>query len=128
MWLRAIQRRWCPCSGIVFVCVFLAMVVFIAFEVLDLDGSDVQHLPGSAAIAAEPTLADVEQILPQCNSVLAAHSRVLPCLDPRLRPEAVKLLRPLGGISLIVRLDQARPRSFLRRETSPPTPLSDDPA
>lgn len=104
------------------------MVVFIAFEVLDLDGSNLQHPSASTTIAAEPALADVEELLPQSHSVPAAQSRVPLCLDPRLPSEAVKLLCSLGGNSLIARLDQARPRSFIRHETPPPTPLSDDPA
>jgi hypothetical protein len=128
MRLREIQRRWCPCSGIVFVCVFLAMIVFIAFEVLDLDGSNLQYPPASAAIAAEPLSTDVEELLPPSHSIPAAQSRVTPGLDPRLAPEAVKHLCHLDGNSLIARLDQALARSFPRRETPPPAPLSDDPA
>jgi len=124
---REIQERRCLCWRVVFICVFLAMVVFVAFDVLDLDGSSLQHLPASTAIAAEPTLADVEERLPQSHSVPAAESRVPLCLDPRVPPEAVKDLCPLGGNSLIARLDQARPRSFLRHEPSPPS-SSDDPA
>jgi hypothetical protein len=104
------------------------MVVFIAFEVLDLDGSNLQHLSASTAIAAEPALADAEELLPQSHSIRAARSSVPPCLESRLPPEAVKLLCPLDGNSVIARLDQARPRSFLRHEIPPPTPLSDDPA
>jgi len=104
------------------------MVVFVAFEVLDLDRSNVQHLPASTAIAAEPTLADVDEILPQGRSVPPAQSRVPSCLDPRLPAEAVRDLWPSRGISLLTRLHQTRPRSFLQHETSPLTPLSDVPA
>jgi hypothetical protein len=128
MRLREMQGRRCPCSGIVFGCVFVAMVVFVAFEVLDLDGSNLQHAPASTTIAAEPALADVEELLPESHSVPAVRSGVSPRLDPRLPPDAVKLLCPLGGNSLIARLDRTRPRSFPRHETPPSTPLSDDPA
>jgi hypothetical protein len=126
---RQIQDPRFPCWRVVFVCVFLVMVVFIAFEVLDLDGSNLRHLPASTSIAAaEPALADVEQLLPERHSVPGAQSRVPPCVDSRPSLEAVKLLSPSGGKSLIARLDHPRPRSFLRHETPPPTPLSDDPA
>jgi hypothetical protein len=124
---REIQGPQFPCWRLVFVCVFLAMVVFIAFEVLDLDGSSFQHLPADTTIAAEPAPADVEQLLPEGHSVPGVQSRVAPRLDTRRRLEAVKLLCPSGERSLIARLDHLRPRSFLRHET-PPTPLSDDPA
>jgi len=123
-----IQRRWCPCSGLVFVCVFLAMIVFIAFEVLDLDGSNLQHPPVGTAIAAEPSPTDVEELLPPSHSIPATHGRVTPCPDPQLAPQAVKPLCHLDGNSLIARLDRAYARSFPRRESPPPTPLSDDPA
>ncbi|HYA02198.1 MAG TPA: hypothetical protein VEI04_03705 [Syntrophobacteria bacterium] len=128
MRLREMQGRRCPWSGIVFICVFVAMVVFIAFEVLDLDGSNLRQPPASTTIAAEPALADVEELLPQSDSVPAAQTGVSLGLDLRLPPEAVKLFCPSGRNGLIARLDQARPRSFLRHETPPPTPLSDDPA
>ena len=128
MKVKALQGRRCPCWETVFVCVFLAMVVFIAFEVLDLDGSDLQHPPAGATIAAEPAPTDVEELLPSSQSVPPAQSESPRCLDHRLPPEAVKHLYPLDGNSLIARLDQARPRSFLRRETPPPIPLAADPA
>jgi hypothetical protein len=128
MRLMAGQRRWCPCSGIVFVCLFLAMTVFIAFEVLDLDGSNLQNPLASTAIAAEPAPTAVEKLLPPSHAIPAAQSRVTVCLDPRLTPEAGKHPCHVDGNSLIARLVQAHPQSFARRETTQPAPLSDEPA
>jgi hypothetical protein len=128
MRLRAIRGRWRPCSGIVFVCVFMATVVFIAFEVLDLDGSNLQGRSAGVAIAAEAAPTDVEELLSSSHAVPMSQSRVPAFLDHCCPPEAVKHLYPLDKNTLIARLDQARPRSFLGRKTPPPIPLSDDPA
>ena len=125
---RAMQGRWRPCSGTVFACVFVAMVVFIAFEALDVDGSNLQHPPAGATVAAEPASTDVEELVPLSHAVPMSQSRVPAFLDHCCPPEAVKHLYPLDKNTLIARLDQARPRSFLRRKTPPPSPLSDDPA
>jgi hypothetical protein len=127
MRLRAIHGRWSPYSEGVFLCLFLAMVVFIAFEVLDLDGSNLQGL-SAVAIAAESAPTDLEKLLPSSHSVPESQSRVPACLDHRLPPEAINHLSPLDGKSLLARLDQTRPRSCLRRETQSTVSRSDDPA
>lgn len=104
------------------------MLVFIVFEVLDLDGSNLQPPAASTAIAAEPAPTDVEELLPPTHSIPAGQSKVMPCPDPRLAPDMVKHLCDLDGNTLITRLDRAHARSLPRRETSPPASLSDDPA
>ncbi len=49
----------------VFLCACLAMGVYIAFDVLDLDRSELRDsLPGNA-IAAEPAQAETDRVLPQ---------------------------------------------------------------
>jgi len=127
MKLKDIQKRRFPGGWVVFVCAFLAVGVFITFEVLDLDGSNLQHPFRDSVIAAEPTSADLEQLLPQDPSAPGAQSSVSLSLDLLLPPEPFGVRSRSGINSLRARLNHALPRASLRHEPSP-TALSDDPA
>jgi hypothetical protein len=127
MRLKAVRGRWWPWSMTAFLCVLLAVVVFVGFEALDLDGSNQQRPSAGAAIGAESASTALEELQPPSYSVPAVQGRVPPCLDHRLPPDAGKHFRSLHGESVLARLDQARPRSLLRREPLPPMTLSDEP-
>lgn len=127
MKLREIQRRRCPGGWVVLACAFLAVFVFIAFEVLDLDGSNFQHPFRDSVVAAEPTSADLEQLLPRAPSAPVAQSSASLRLDLPLPPESPVVRSRSGVNSLRVRLNQALPRASLGREASSAA-LSDDPA
>jgi hypothetical protein len=127
MKLKDIQKRRFPGGWVVFVCVFLAVGVFITFEVLDLDGSNFQRPLPDSVIVAEPTSADVEQLLPQALSAPGAQSSVSLSLDLSLPPEPFEVCSRSGINGLRARLNHALPRASLRHEPSP-TAFSDDPA
>lgn len=127
MKLKAMQERRFPGGWIVVICAFLAVGVFITFEVLDLDGSNFQPPFRDSVIAAEPTSADVEQLLPRCPSASGAQTSVSLCLNLPLPPEPLEIRSRSGAAGLRARVNHALPRASLRHEPSP-TALSDDPA
>jgi hypothetical protein len=127
MKLREMQERRFPGGWAVFVCAFLAVGVFITFEVLDLDGSNFQHPFRDNVIAAEPTSADLEQLLPRCPSAPGAQTSVSLCLNLPLPPEPLEVRSRSGVAGRCARLNHALPRASLRHKPSP-TALSDDPA
>jgi len=127
MKLKAMQERRFPSGWIVVICAFLAVGVFITFEALDVDGSHFQRLLPDSVIAAEPTSADVEQLLPRLPSASGAQTSVSLCLNLPLPPEPLEIRSRSGIAGLRVRLNHALPRASLRHEPSS-TPFSDDPA
>lgn len=127
MKLREMQERRFPGGWAVFVCAFLAVGVFITFEVLDLDGSNFQHPCRDSVIAAEPTSADLKQLLPRCPSTPGAQTSVSLCLNLPLPPEPLEVRSRSGLNGRSAWLNHALPRGSLRGEPSPPS-LSDDPA
>jgi len=127
MKLTEIQKRQCPGGWVVFLCAFLAVGMFIAFEVLDLDGSNFQRLLPDSVIAAEPASADVEQLLPRLPSAPGANTSVSLCPELPLPPEPLEVRSRSGINGLCARFNHAFPRASLHGEPSP-APLSDDPA
>jgi hypothetical protein len=127
MELREIQKRRCPGGWVVFLFAFLAVGVFIAFEVLDLDGSNFQRLLPDSVIAAEPASADVEQLLSRLPSAPGVQTSVSLCPELPLSPEPLKVRSRSGINGLCARFNHALPRASLRGEPSP-SPLSEDPA
>jgi len=125
--LREIRRRRFSGGLVVFVCAFLALCVFIVFEVLDVDGSNLAHPFRDSVIAAEPTSADLEELLPQAPPAEGAQSRGSLSLDLPLPPEVPDVGSSAGAARLRARTNHALPRASLRREPSS-TALSDDPA
>jgi hypothetical protein len=127
MMLREFQRRRFPGGWVVFVCAFLAVCAFIAFEVLDLDGSNFQYLFRDSVVAAEPTSADLEQLLPQASSAPGAQSSVSLSLNLPLSPGLPDVHSHSSVTGIRARTNHTLPRATLRREP-PSTTLSDDPA
>jgi len=127
MKLTEIQKRRCPGGLVVFLFAFLAVGVFITFEVLDLDGSNFQRLLPDSVIAAEPASADVEQLFPRLPSAPGAQTSVSLCPELPLPPGLPDVRSRSGLNGLCARFNHAFPRASLHGEPSPP-PLSDDPA
>jgi len=123
-----IQRRRSRGWWGVFLCACLATGVYVAFDILDLDGSDLREpLPGNA-IAAEPVGAEAERFQSQALSTPEpSHLAFLPLNlsstsdSPRVSPGV-----PLSTIAL--RLGHLRPRASLHRETISSTSTAGDPA
>jgi len=128
MKLREIRRLRFSGGLAVFVCAFLAVCVFIAFEVLDLDGSNLAHPFRESIIAAEATSADLDELLPQGPPAAEAQSGGSLSLDLPLPAELPEVGRSSGAAGLRARIAHALPRASLRREPSSSTALSDDPA
>jgi hypothetical protein len=113
----------------VVLCTLATVAIFMAFEVLDLDGSDVYKRLFRSPIPSEPTVAWAEEIV--------RHGAVA-------IPEAVGHMQSLGslrlpymGVSCCLdatsapldrRLTANRPRASLHRASSHPPASSDEPA
>jgi hypothetical protein len=113
----------------VVLCALATVAIFMAFEVLDLDGSDLCKRIFQFPIPSEPTVAWVEEI--------ARHGAVA-------TPEAVGHMRALGSLRLPLmgvsrcldatfapldrRLTANRPRASLHRVSSHPPASSGEPA
>jgi len=96
----------------------LAMGVYIAFDVLDLDGSDLRDLGPGTAIAAESPSAETDRLLPQILTRLEGQRLVSLRVDSQLTAEASRLF-PRGSLNAVAtRLDALRPRAHLSRDTS----------
>ncbi len=123
-----IQRRRSRGWWGVFLCACLAMGVYIGFDVLDLDGSEVRNpLPGNA-IVAEAAGGEAERFLTQDLSIPEASKPVFAQAVP---PSASTSPRLTSGWSLSTvgpQLERIRPRVSLRQETTSPTSTAGDPA
>lgn len=128
MRMIGMQRRRSRGWWGLFLCACLAMGVYIAFDVLDLDGSDLRDpLPGNA-IAAEPVGAEAERFLSQD---LATPDASKPVFVPVVLASASESPRLTSGSSLspvAPRLERIRPRVSLRGEMTSPTSTAGDPA
>jgi hypothetical protein len=125
--LKEFQRRRLPGGWLVFACAFLAVCAFIAFEVLDVDGSNFPHPPRESVIAAEPTCADLEQLLPRVTSAPGMQTSVFLSVEVPLLPELPDLRSRSSATAIRAGTNHTLPRASLRREPSS-TALSDDPA
>lgn len=112
----------------VFLFACLAMAIYIAFDLLDLDGSNLRDLGGAAAIAAESPSAETDRLLSYRLSTggaqdpVAIHPESLLTADPPQRSFRTSLdgaIARRGGI---------RPRAQLSRDTSSARSLTGEPA
>lgn len=123
-----IQRRRSRCWWGVFLCACLAMGVYIGFDVLDLDGSDLRDsLPGNAMVA-EAAGSEAERFLTQDLSTPEASN---PVFLPQVLSSVSESPRLTSGSSLSTvapQLERIRPRVSLRGEMNSPTATAGDPA
>jgi hypothetical protein len=113
---------------VVFLSACLAMGVYIAFDVLDLDGSNMRGVGPGTAFAAESPSAEADRLLPQ-RPVSPATQGVLP-LRPDFRIIAERLRpRPHDSRDAAhARPGAMRPRAHLARVASPANSPTGDPA
>lgn len=115
--MRNIRQRSTGWWAVLFVAC-LAMAIYIAFDLLDLDGSNLRDLGGGTAIAAESPSAETDRLLSHRLSVggaqdpVAIHPESLVTAGPPQR----SFHRSLDGA--IARRGGIRPRAQLSRDTS----------
>jgi len=112
----------------VFLCAVLAMGVYIAFDMLDLDGSSLRDAWPGSAVAAEPVGGEAERALPLTE--VTPHAPALGgalaavCVDRASGSlDRAPTIPRLGGS-----LRRVLPRVTLARDTSAPASPSADPA
>ncbi len=112
----------------VFLCAVLAMGAYIAFDMLDLDGSSLRDAWPGSAVAAEPAGGETERILSPAE--VTPHAPVLGSavaavdLDRASGSPDRAATMPHSGASL----RRVLPRINLARDTSSPASPSADPA
>ena len=128
MGVVGIQRRGSHGWWAIFLCACLAMGVYIAFEVLDLDGSNLRDLGPGRAIAAEPAAADAERLLPQAPSIADAPGLAIPSIAGGFASGTRQLAGQTTSTTLAAWQGYSLPRIYLGQEASPATSPTDDPA
>jgi len=123
-----IQRRRSRGWWGVFLCACLAMGVYIGFDVLDLDGSDLRDpLPGNA-IVAEAAGSEAERFLTQDLSTSEASNPVFLPLVLSSVSESPRVTSGTILSTIALRLERIRPRVSLGGEMTSPTSTAGDPA
>jgi hypothetical protein len=123
------DRRKCSSTWwAVFLCACLAMGVYLAFDVLDLDGSNLRDLDPGTAMAADTASAEAGRFLPQSFSALGNQDFTAPRVDRRLAGEFSPLVRRAALESTAARAGWFRPRAHLHREVSSTPSRNADPA
>ncbi len=114
---------------VVFLSACLAMGVYLAFDVLDLDGSSLRGVAAGVAMAAESASGETDRLLLPRDPWTSAGQGFLP-LHPDFRVKAPSL-RPLPygrGDAARARRGALRPRAHLARVASSPSSPTGDPA
>ena len=112
----------------VFLCACLAMGVYIAFDILDLDGSELRNpLPGDT-LAAEPARGETERLLPQAPPTPEPLGLLPPSLTLRAVTEHPQNSSRAVPAPSAPRLDRIRPRSHLQQAVSSTRSSTSDPA
>jgi hypothetical protein len=128
MGVIGIQRRRSHGWWVVFLCACLAMGVYIAFDVLDLDGSNLRDLGPGKAIAAEPAGVDAERLLPQGPSIADALGLAVVSIVGGFTSGTRRLAGQTASITLAAWQGYSLPRIYPGQEASPATSPTDDPA
>jgi len=112
----------------VFLCAVLAMGAYIAFDMLDLDGSSLRDAWAGSAITAEAVGGESERLLLPTEA--APHVTILgsPVGAVGLSPISGPLHRPAPAPRLVAWRSHILPRTNLAKETSSTTSPSADPA
>jgi hypothetical protein len=122
--LKTGKRRRSQAWRAVFVCACLAMVLYTAFDLLDLDGSGLRRLlPGSAGVAAAVT----ERVFPHVYStpeILGAFAQ-----SPfRWSVSAVSQPSPCSRATTFTARQAHRSLAYASREVAATLPPPEDPA
>jgi hypothetical protein len=112
----------------VFLCAILAMGVYIAFDVLDLDGSQMRDSFAGNAIAAEPERVETDRLLHHAHSIPEALGPIYLSPDLRFISESPQVSPSTTAVPVAAWLTAARPRADLHQDTSSGSSPTDDPA
>ena len=113
----------------VVLCALAAVAIFMAFEVLDLDGSDLYKRLFQSPIPSELTVAWAEEIMRHGAFAIPEALGHMQALDS-LRPPSTGVSRCLDATSAPLgrRLTATRPRDRLHRASFHPPAPSDEPS
>jgi hypothetical protein len=117
---RAVASRSLP-WWLVVLCSLGAVAVFLMFEVLDLDGSDLHKCIFQPPISSQPMLAESEGAMRQGAFVVSDALGVL-----QQRPVVLYFFTVSAPPTLCKRLTSTRPRGSIHRVSAPPPPAIDD--
>lgn len=119
------SRGW----WIVVLCALATVAIFMAFEVLDLDGSDLYKRLFQSPIPSEPTVAWAEEIMRHGVVAIPETLGHMQALDS-LRLPSTDVSRCLDATSAPLgrRLMTIRPRASLHRASFHPPASSDEPS
>lgn len=128
MGLISVQRRRSRAWGGLFLFALLAVGLYIAFEVLDLDGSELSSRLFGTAVAAEPARAETERLLHQAPGTreipgLLVLSVTLPPVSESSQVAPRRVLATLAALWGCI-----LPRAHLSREASSTDSQLNDPA
>lgn len=126
--LIGVQRRRSQAWWGVFLCAFVGMGSYVAFDVLDLDGSDLPNRLFGNAIAEEASQAETERLLHPAPSTPEAPGPTSLLLALRSVPESPQLIPCTTSATCVARFGQIRPRAHVSRATPSATPSTEDPA
>lgn len=125
MRLNRDKRRRSQTWWALFNCACLAMALYIAFDLLDLDGSELRDPRPNNAIAAA---AETERVFPRVSAIpeilgSSSHSPVFRSVSEVSQPSPC-----LHSASFGARLAHLRRRAYLKCEAAAMIPSPDDPA
>lgn len=112
----------------VFLVGLLAMGVYIAFEVLDVDGSNLRDPLPTDAIAVGPAGAEMERLLSQIPATTGTIGVGSLSLALRSNADPLQATRDPTPATLLSRLSQIRPRVCVSREARCAHSATSDPA
>ncbi len=107
---------------LVVLCSLAAVAVFLMFEVLDLDGSDLHKRIFQPPISSQPMLAESEGAMRHGAFAVRDALGVL-----QQRSVVLYYFTVSAPPTLCKRLTSIRPRGSIRRASAPPPPAIDDP-
>jgi hypothetical protein len=124
---RLLPSRY-PAWRVLVLCSLAAVGVFIVFEVLDLDGSDLYKRIFQPPIPSSPILAEAEGVLRQGTyAIQKAPGHIHALVDLR-QPSARVSRCPYTAPAIVgMRLTRIHRRAHIRRATFPSPAASDEP-
>lgn len=124
------RRRWRGSGGwwAVLLCAFLALGVYIVFEALDVDGSDLRDWLSGNAIAAQSTRAETKRPFYQASATPWASELVSLSLTLRFIAKSTQVTSRIPPAVFAGRPGQIRPRARVSRETPCATSPIGEPA
>lgn len=118
------SRSW----WVVMLCASLAMGVYVAFDILDLDGSTSRDLGPGTAIAAEPAFVEAERLLHQASATPETPRPIYLSPNSGLVPESPSVSPKATAVTFAPSVLTVRPPLNRCQELSSASSPADDPA